>query len=325
MSVELANEARHLESECGEHDLHAFQAYRRMDEILIANFLVFHDAVKDARYDVWVADEGWDIDYFLHENPELKSAPYVWLTDFVGWLPMRPEEAWLTSDHNAEMLQHIERFPDIRDRSIFVGNPEDVVRDAFGKGLPGIREWTKAHYAFSGYIQHVDPRRLTDRGALRSHLGFTTEERVVVASVGGTAVGRDLLQRIIDAYHEARQRLPDLRLIVVAGPRIDPCTLQHDGTVDVRGYVPNLVDYLAVCDLGLVQGGLSTTMELVATGRPFLYFPLHNHFEQTFHVPHRLANYGVGQEAQFNFSDTTPERLADAIVHGLRRARATVR
>ena len=39
-------------------------------------------------YDLWVGDEAWDVDYFLHENPELKRAPYVWLTDFVGWLPM---------------------------------------------------------------------------------------------------------------------------------------------------------------------------------------------------------------------------------------------
>jgi pimeloyl-ACP methyl ester carboxylesterase/predicted glycosyltransferase len=317
MSLQLASEAHHIESECGEHDLHAFQTYRRMDEILIANFLVFHDTVRDARYDVWLADEGWDIDYFLHENPELKTAPYVWLTDFVGWLPMRPDEAWLTSDYNAQMLEHIERLPHIRDRSIFVGNPDDIVPDIFGEGLPSIRKWTEAHYTFPGYIQHFDPRRLTDSRALRSHLGLSQDECVVVASVGGTAVGRDLLQRIIDAYQEARQLISDLRLIVVAGPRIDPASLNHDGSVQVLGYVPNLYDYLAGCDLALVQGGLSTTMELVATGRPFLYFPLHNHFEQTFHVPRRLTNYGVRPDAQFDFADATPVRLADAIVHGL--------
>ena len=39
----LANESAHVESEAGEHDLHVFQAYRRMDEILVANFHVFHD------------------------------------------------------------------------------------------------------------------------------------------------------------------------------------------------------------------------------------------------------------------------------------------
>ena len=32
-------------------------------------------------------------------------------------------------------------------------------------------------------------------------------------------------------------------------------------------------------------------MELVATRRPFLSFPLERHFEQCVHVPRRLANY----------------------------------
>jgi hypothetical protein len=69
-------------------DLHAFQAIRRMDEILIANFMVFHDVVREQPYDLWIGDEAWELDYFLHENPEQKRAAYGWLTDFVGWLPM---------------------------------------------------------------------------------------------------------------------------------------------------------------------------------------------------------------------------------------------
>jgi hypothetical protein len=54
--------------------------------------------------------------HVLHENPEQKRAAYVWLTDFVGWLPI-PEpdggdrEAYLTADYNAEMIEHIARFP----------------------------------------------------------------------------------------------------------------------------------------------------------------------------------------------------------------------
>jgi len=47
-----------------------------MSEILVANFLTFLDAVRDVPYDLWIADEGWDVDYFLHENPELKD---VWV------------------------------------------------------------------------------------------------------------------------------------------------------------------------------------------------------------------------------------------------------
>jgi predicted glycosyltransferase len=320
MSAELANESGHIESECGEHDLHAFQAWRRMDEILLANFLVFHDTVKDARYDLWVADEGWDIDYYLHENPELKTAPYAWLTDFVGWLPMDRHEAWLTADYNAEMLEHIERFPRVRDRALFIGNPGDVVPDNFGPDLPRIREWTEANFSFPGYVQYFDPQRYADRAALRTRLGFAPDERVVFAAVGGTAVGRSLLQRIIQSFPEARRRVPCLRLIVVAGPRIEPGSLPHAEGVEVRGYVPDLYEHLAACDLALVQGGLSTTMELVATGRPFLYFPLDRHFEQTFHVPHRLANYGVSAEARMDFAEATPERLSERMVAALTRA-----
>jgi hypothetical protein len=55
--------------------------------------------------------------------------------------------------------------------------------------------------------------------------------------------------------------------------------------------VHNLFEHLACSDLALVQGGLSTCMELVATRRPFLSFPLERHFEQCIHVQNRLHNY----------------------------------
>src|SRR5439155_8502411 len=82
-SDHLANESKHIESESAEHDLHCFQAWRRMDEILINNFMVFHDVVREDRYDLWVGDEAWELDYYLHENPREKRARYAWLTDFV--------------------------------------------------------------------------------------------------------------------------------------------------------------------------------------------------------------------------------------------------
>jgi UDP:flavonoid glycosyltransferase YjiC (YdhE family) len=73
----------------------------------------------------------------------------------------------------------------------------------------------------------------------------------------------------------------------------------------------DLYRHLAVCDLAVVQGGLTTTMELVASNRPFLYFPLGHHFEQTFHVPHRLARYGAGR--RMDYPTSTPESIAAAI------------
>jgi predicted glycosyltransferase len=313
-SRHLANESAHIERESAEHDLHAFQAIRRMDEILVANFMVFHDVVREQPYDLWVGDEAWELDYFLHENPEEKRAAYAWMTDFVGWLPMPDggdREAFLTADYNAEMIEHIDRFPRLRDRAVFVGNPGDIVPDRFGPGLPPIREWVESHYDFAGYVTGFDLAGLGDRDKLRRRLGYRPDERVCVVTVGGSGVGGHLLRRVIAAYPEARRLVPGLRMVVVAGPRIDPASLPaHDG-LEAHAYVHDLYQHLAACDLAVVQGGLTTCMELVAAGRPFLYFPLAHHFEQNFHVPHRLRRYNAGR--RMDFASATPEVIAAAV------------
>jgi len=316
----LVSESSHIESEAGEHDLNAFQAIRRMDEILVANFMVYHDLVSDEPYDLWIADEGWDVDYFLHENPELKRAPYAWLTDFVGWLPMPDggmRERALTADYNAEMIEQIARFPSLRDRSVFVGNAADVVPDAFGDGLPLIRDWVEQNYRFSGYISGIPPASLTDREALRAELGYRAGEKVCVVTVGGSGVGGDLLDRVIAAFPRAKLMVPGLRMVVVTGPRIDPARLPDHEGLEVRGYVPDLYRHLAACDLAVVQGGLTTTMELTASQRPFIYVPLRHHFEQNFHVRHRLAQYGAGR--YMDYDDADPEALAAAIAAEIAR------
>jgi predicted glycosyltransferase len=315
LSAELASESAHITAESSDHDLNAFQAIRRMDEILVANFMVFHDAVEAGEYDLVVGDEAWDVDYFLHENPELKRTAFAWMTDFVGWLPMPAggeREAFLTADYNAEMIEHVERFPRIRDRSIFVGEPDDIVPDDFGPGLGSIRDWTERHFAFSGYVTGFDPTPLIEgREELRRELGYQPDERVVIVTVGGSGVGEALLRRVIDAYPEAARRVNGLRMIAVAGPRIDPTILDAPSGLEVRAFVPSLYRHLAVCDLAVVQGGLTTTMELAAARRPFLYFPLRNHFEQNRHVRHRLERYGAGR--CMDYATSTPEVIAEAI------------
>lgn len=311
----LASESGHMEGESADHDLHCFQAWRRMDEILLANFMVFHDIVEDDPYDLWIGDEAWELDYYLHENPGQKRAPYAWLTDFVGWLPMPDggqHEASLTADYNAEMIGHIAGFPGLRDRAIFIGAPEDIVPDSFGPGLPGIRQWTEDNYTFSGdYITGFDPAELADRQAIRAELGYAADAKVCVVTVGGSSVGAHLLRRVIAAYPAAQRAVPGLRMVVVAGPRIDPALLPAPPGVEVHAYVAGLHRHLAACDLAVVQGGLTTTMELVAGSRPFLYFPLGHHCEQTFHVPHRLARYGAGR--RMDYATATPDVIAAAI------------
>jgi pimeloyl-ACP methyl ester carboxylesterase/predicted glycosyltransferase len=315
----LANESAHFEHEAGEHDLHAFQAIRDMDETLITNFMVFSEVVEQQSYDLVIGDEAWDVDYFLHENPELKRFAFAWLTDFVGWLPMPDggdREARLTADYNAEMLEQRARFARIRDRSVFVGNPDDVVADSFGPGLPMISEWVRDNFDFAGYVTGFDPLDVADRAALRKHLGHVPDRRLCVVTVGGSGVGAPLLRRVLDAAPLVRRHEPDLHFLVVAGPRIDPRSLPRRRGVSVRGHVPDLYQHLAAADLAVVQGGLTTTMELTATARPFIYVPLRHHFEQNFHVRHRLDRYGAGRCMPYEEAGD-PDQLAEAVVQEL--------
>jgi pimeloyl-ACP methyl ester carboxylesterase/predicted glycosyltransferase len=313
-SAWLASESAHVEAEAGEHDLHAFGAIRRMDEILVRNFMVFADVVAEGAYDLVVGDEAWDVDFFLHENPELKRFAFAWLTDFVGWLPMSDgPEAALTADYNAEMLEQRARFGRVRDRSVFIGNPADVVPDSFGPGLPGIREWTEANYDFAGYVTGFDPA--LDGSSLRREWGVAPDERLCVVTVGGSGVGTALLRRVLDA----QRLLPALRFVYVTGPRIDPASLPAGA--QTVGYLPDLPRALAAADVAVVQGGLTTCMELTALGTPFVYVPLRNHFEQNIHVRHRLDQYGAGHCLDYGTA-VDPAALATAIAGALARPAA---
>lgn len=323
-SVKLVNESSHIESVSGEHDLHAFQALRSMDEILIANFMVFQEAVEQEAYDLVIADEAWDVDHFWHEHPELKKAPLAWFTDFVGFVPMASggdHEAFLAADYNDEMIGHIESHPALRDRSIFVGNPKDIIPHSFGKDLPQMRDWIPQHFDFCGYVLGEHPSKFGSREELRARFGYREDEKVCVVTVGGSGVGGNLIRRILAAYPAAREKIPELRMILVTGPRLDPAMFELPDGVEARAFVPDLDRHLAACDLALVQGGLTTSMELAAAGTPFLYFPLKNHFEQNFHVAHRLDQYGAGRKMIFD--ETTPELIAEAMVEELVRPQNT--
>ena len=315
----LLNESAHFEAWSKDHALHAFNALWDMDEIMANNFLVFADVAEAGDYDLWVGDEGWDLDYYLHENPDIKRAPYAFVTDFIGMLPMRDEpgsvEFQRVWEKNAENIDHLRLHPDVRDLSLLVGDEEDVLDRPFGPDLPNMRQWAREHFKFSGYTYHFDPRDYADRARLREELGYRAGERVILVSVGGTRVGGNLLRKCTDAFALAAPKLAGARMILVAGPRLDKHDFPRVPGLEVHAFVPHLFRHHAAADLAIVQGGLTTTMELAAFRTPFLYFPLRDHFEQRFFVSRRLDRLGAG--VRMEYDDTTPEDLARAMVEHL--------
>ena len=211
------------------------------------------------------------------------------------------------------MIEHIDRSPRVRDRAIFVGNPDDIVARPVrcrAAGHPRLDRGALLVLRLHHRIRRRSPEK--DRLELRERLGYHADERVCVVTVGGSGVGSALLRRVIEAFPIAAKAVPELRMVVVTGPRIDRGRLPNASPGSRSGrYVPSLYQHLAACDVAVVQGGLTTTMELTANQRPFLYFPLRNHFEQVHHVRHRLDRYGAGR--WMDYTTTTPSRSPSAI------------
>ncbi|MCP3423963.1 glycosyltransferase [Nocardioides pinisoli] len=125
-------------------------------------------------------------------------------------------------------------------------------------------------------------------------------------------MGHHLLQRVAASYDPLAAAIPGLRMVLVSGPRIDAGSLRVPDGVEVHGFLPDLDLHHAACDVAVVQGGLSTTMELTAARRPFLYVPLEHHFEQQVHVRHRLERHRAGRALAY--ADAEPGRVAEELV-----------
>lgn len=309
----LLSENSHIAEHAGDHGIDAARAWLTMADIFAANYSVFSDVLAEGDYDLVIADEAWDVDGAWLDNPAAKTTRYAWLTDFVGEIALPElgaESASHTLARNARMIHSIETNPHVRDLSLFIGDPDDVVNDTFGEGLGEIRPWVEQHFDFTGYITGFDPDKLAPRDQLRDEYGIAADETIVVVAVGGSGIGAALLHSAAGAHGILRSRRNNLRTVLVAGPNIDPATLSSVPGLDVRGWVPALHNLLSVSDAAVVQGGLTTTMELTATGVPFLYAPLEGHFEQQRHVHHRLQRFGAGDRIDHSIDpDDLAERL----------------
>ena len=288
-----------------------------MDEILVHNFMVFDEVVADGGYDLVIGDEAWDVDYFLHENPELKRFSFAWMTDFVGWLPMPdggPREAALTADYNAEMIEQRARFARVRDRSVFVGDPDDVVEDDFGPGLPSIRTWTAGELRLRRVRHRVRPRRSwrAPSGCARRWASGPARSCAWSPSAGRASGRRCCAGSWTSCrWSASSRRSSGSRSSPARGSTRRRCPRGRGRRCS--GTCPDLFRHLAACDVAVVQGGLTTTMELTALNKPFVYVPLRHHFEQNLHVRKRLDRYEAGRHLAYEDA-VDPDALAEAIV-----------
>ncbi len=284
------------------------------------NARVLGDAAKHGPFDVIVGNETYEVvvAYVFGMNVLPVDIPFIMMYDFYGMdvttrNPLERLGAW-----GLNFIWAQERRVTARrnNAAIFFGEPEDVPARPFGIFLPNRRRYAEKHVEFVGYPLGFDLETIQDRRGLRAALGYGPEP-LVICTVGGTAVGRSLLELCGRSYPLVAQRLPGLRMVLVCGPRIDPATLDVPQGPERHGMVPHLYKHLAVCDLAVVQGGGTTTLEVTALRRPFLFFPVEGQSEQEVTIASRLARQGAG--VRMTEGRTTPSSLADAIVANVGR------
>ena len=264
-------------------------------------------------FDVWVGDEAYDILVAVEKNPSMKKFPFVVIYDCVGI----DTKSWNPVDHlvasmiNKLWQKSLTAGPSLADKIIFIGELEDVSDKSFGFMRPNRRRIAEKTVEFVGYVLPEDIEDFRDKTYARRFLNYG-QEPMILCSIGGTSVGKDLLDLCVAAYPAMRKKIENLRLVLVCGPRVKPDSIRAPDGVKVVGYVPNLYRHLGAADFCIVSGGGTITLELTALQRPFLYFPLKKHFEQEFAVAPRCKRYNSG--IRMDFAKTTPDLLAEAVL-----------
>lgn len=274
----------------------------------VASKGMFDVIVGNETYEVFVANF-----FGMHVLPPV---PFVMMYDFWGMEVTSGKfierlGAWVINFVWAQEWRITARG---RNAAVFFGEIEDVPDRKFGVLMPNRREYARNHVEFVGYPISFDVKALPGQDTLKRELGYD-DAPLVMCTIGGTSIGRELLELCGRAFPLVAARIPQLHLVLVAGPRINPGSLNVPAGIDCRGMVPQLWRHLAACDLAIVQGGGTTTLELEALRVPFLYFPIEGHAEQELTVAKRLSRHGAG--VRMRLSSTSPQDLADAIIANL--------
>ena len=276
---------------------------------------VFKRIMHEESFDLAIGDETYEIITALKRQPEIKKMPFVMIYDFIGSYAMTksPIENFVAYYWNRFWSKdpHKESHVDMR---LFVGELEDIPDTKFGFLLPRRRDWAEKKCKFLGYVLQFDPGKYRDKKKIRAELGYG-KEPLIVSSIGGTAIGKELLNLCAQSYTIVKEKIPSLRMVLVCGPNIATEGLKVAQGINVKGYVPKLYEHFAASDLSIVQAGGTTTIELTALKTPFLYFPIIEHSEQRICVSYRLARHKAG--VHMEYSETTPESLADAILQNI--------
>ncbi len=270
------------------------------------------------RFDLIVGDEIYGILFALAQGDIHLDCPVIMIEDFISYrsLTKNPLMRFFAFIKNRGLAQSVEKTS-AQITHLFVGEWEDVPNRAFDYFLPNCRDFARQYYQVIGHIVRFDPKKYQNKAAIRQKLGYSSEPLIICAT-GGTGAGKELLELCGRAYALLKQEIANLHMVFVCGELygLEPPRLPEGA--EMYSFLPNIYEHYAASDLAIIVGGGTTSIELTALGKPFLFFPLENQFDQQLYVSERIARHGIG--VRMEYRQTTPQMMANAIKENMGRS-----
>jgi uncharacterized protein (TIGR00661 family) len=297
--------------------LNLLKYVQRYQESSKKNAQLVNQLLQKYDFDLIVGDEIYETLVAFAEGKIQLNCPVIMIEDFIGIQSMDGNFIMRMGAYlkNRKLVKATEKTSSTITH-LFVGEFEDIADRRYDFFLPNCRDFARKYYQFLGHIVRFDAAEYRDKTKIRTKLGYGNEPLVICAT-GGTGVGRELLELCGKAYPLLKKEIPDLHMVCVCGELLglDPPKLSPE--VELHRFIPNIYEHYAACDLAVVVGGGTTTIELTALGKPFIFFPLENQFDQQIYVSERIARHKAG--IRMEYRQTTPEMLTQAILKNIGR------
>ncbi|MEM0272540.1 MAG: glycosyltransferase [Thermoprotei archaeon] len=244
-----------------------------------------------AHYDLLVQDEFLEtlLAHRWEPRPHLPQRRAA-ITDFVdvGYSGLNPIRRLLAA-YAGRML-----------RQSLLANDARIFADSLECAPRNLRGWVQTNFLVTGPIT-----ALGDGGSgeiRRRLLEASAKQRLICFTIGGTAVGKHILDFAWRNRSELSEKL-DALLLFLTGPRVDPQAYSTDEAhVVAVGFTSRAEAYFQASDCVVTQAGASTLNELEALGKPTVCIPIEGHWEQERNAERFKVrdNYTVIRPTQLN-------------------------
>jgi UDP:flavonoid glycosyltransferase YjiC (YdhE family) len=290
---------------------------QRYQESSKKNAQLVNQLLQKYNFDLIVGDEIYETLVAFAEGRIQLNCPVIMIEDFIGIQALDKSLIMRIGTYlkNRKLVKATEKTSSTITH-LFVGEFEDVADSRYDFFLPNCRDFARRYYRFLGHIVRFDPTEYRDKNKIRTKLGYG-DEPLVICATGGTGIGKELLELCGEAYPLLKKEIPNLHMVCVCGELLGLDPPKISAEVELHRFIPDIYEHYAACDLAVVVGGGTTTIELTALSKPFIFFPLEDQFDQQIYVSERIARHKAG--LRMEYSQTTPQMLAQEILKNIGR------